>query len=169
VTVFNQFMRLENQQWGGEHGMGISGFGVGSIEVIKGPMSVLYGSDAVGGVVYVNPDSYFIGAGSEIELATIYNSNYNGFTSNLGIKGGLSKLSYLVQASLVDNDNFNTPDKEIENTYFIQIILSLILGLVFLNLKLEFLMEKKIMTTMMTMTMTMMIMTNMRKKKVTKI
>jgi len=128
VTVFNQFMRLENQQWGGEHGMGISGFGVGSIEVIKGPMSVLYGSDAVGGVVYVNPDSYFIGAGSEIELATIYNSNYNGFTSNLGIKGGLSKLSYLVQASLVDNDNFNTPDKEIENTYFKQSDLKLGLG-----------------------------------------
>lgn len=118
ITVFNQFMRVENQQWGAEHGMEISGFGVGSVEIIKGPMSVLYGSDAIGGVVYVNPDSYFTEKGTEIELGTIYNSNYQGLTTNLGIKGGLNKLSYLVQASLVDNNDFNTPDSEIENTYF---------------------------------------------------
>ena len=118
VTVFNQFMRVENQQWGAEHGMEISGFGVGSVEVIKGPMSVLYGSDAIGGVLYVNPDSYYKGEGSEIELGTIYNSNYHGITTNLGIKGGSNKLSYLVQASLVDNKDFNTPDGEVENTYF---------------------------------------------------
>ncbi|KRO87835.1 MAG: hypothetical protein ABR90_02375 [Cryomorphaceae bacterium BACL29 MAG-121220-bin8] len=128
VTIFNQFIRLENQQWGSEHGMGISGFGVGSIEVIKGPMSVLYGSDAIGGVIYINPDSYYNGDGTEIELATIYNSNFNGFTSNLGIKGNSNKLSYLVQASIVDNDNFNTPDEEIENTYFNQSDLKLGLG-----------------------------------------
>jgi|TARA_B110000503_G_scaffold14797_1_gene20303 iron complex outermembrane recepter protein len=128
VTIFNQFIRLENQQWGSEHGMGISGFGVGYIEVIKGPMSVLYGSDAIGGVIYINPDSYYNGDGTEIELATIYNSNFNGFTSNLGIKGNSNKLSYLVQASIVDNDNFNTPDEEIENTYFNQSDLKLGLG-----------------------------------------
>ena len=117
VTVFNQFIRLENQQWGAEHGMGISGFGVGSVEVIKGPMSVLYGSDAIGGVLFVNPDSYNTSGETEYELATIYDSNFNGFTTNVGIKGGSEKLSYLVQASLVDNDNFSTPHEEIENTY----------------------------------------------------
>jgi iron complex outermembrane receptor protein len=37
VTVFNQYMRVENQQWGAEHGMEISGFGIESVEVIKGP------------------------------------------------------------------------------------------------------------------------------------
>ena len=118
VTVFNQFIRLENQQWGDEHGMGISGFGVGSVEVIKGPMSVLYGSDAIGGVLFINPDSYNTSGETEYELATIYDSNFNGFTTNVGVKGGSEKLSYLVQASLVDNDNFSTPHEEIENTYF---------------------------------------------------
>ena len=118
VTVFNQYMRVENQQWGDEHGMELSGFGIESVEVIKGPMSVLYGSDAIGGVLYVNPDPYYYGDGSEIELGTIYNSNYQGLTTNLGIKGGSNKLSYLVQASLIDNKNFNTPDGEVENTYF---------------------------------------------------
>ena len=118
VTVFNQYMRVENQQWGDEHGMELSGFGIESVEVIKGPMSVLYGSDALGGVLYVNPDSYYKGEGTDIELGTIYNSNYQGLTTNLGIKGSSNKLSYLVQASLIDNKNFNTPDGEVENTYF---------------------------------------------------
>jgi iron complex outermembrane receptor protein len=116
VSVFNQYMRVENQQWGDEHGMELSGFGIESVEVIKGPMSVLYGSDALGGVLYVNPDSYYKGEGTDIELGTIYNSNYQGLTTNLGVKGGSNKLSYLVQASLVDNKNFNTPDGEVENT-----------------------------------------------------
>ena len=71
VTVFNQYMRVENQQWGAEHGMEISGFGVESVEVIKSPASVLYGSDAIGGVLYVNPDSYYAGEGTDIELATV--------------------------------------------------------------------------------------------------
>ena len=75
VSVFNQYMRVENQQWGDEHGMELSGFGIESVEVIKGPMSVLYGSDAIGGVLYVNPDSYYNGDGSEIELGTIYHGS----------------------------------------------------------------------------------------------
>ena len=51
VVVYNQGVRLENQQWGEEHGIGISSSGVESIEVIKGPLYVLYGSDAMGGVL----------------------------------------------------------------------------------------------------------------------
>ena len=46
MVVYNQGVRLENQQWGEEHGIGISSSGVESIEVIKGPLYVLYGSDA---------------------------------------------------------------------------------------------------------------------------
>ena len=83
-------MKHENQQWGAEHGMDISGFGVESVELIKGPMSVLYGSDAIGGVLYVNPDSYS-NEDMEVEIGSFYNSNYSGFTNNLGVKGNLPR------------------------------------------------------------------------------
>ena len=55
VTIY-QGVRLENQQWGDEHGMGISTSGINSVEVIKGPSYVLYGSDAMGGALYVEPE-----------------------------------------------------------------------------------------------------------------
>jgi iron complex outermembrane receptor protein len=57
VLVYTQGIRLENQQFGDEHGLGISDAGIESIEVIKGPASLLYGSDALGGVLYLNPES----------------------------------------------------------------------------------------------------------------
>ena len=50
VTIY-QGARFENMQWGDEHGLEIHSSGISSIEVIKGPMSVLYGSDAIGGVL----------------------------------------------------------------------------------------------------------------------
>ena len=38
VVVIDQGIRLENQQWGEEHGLAISSSGVESVEVIKGPL-----------------------------------------------------------------------------------------------------------------------------------
>jgi len=58
VLVYTQGIRLENQQFGDEHGLGISDAGIESVEVIKGPASLLYGSDALGGVLYLNPERY---------------------------------------------------------------------------------------------------------------
>ncbi len=48
VLVYSQGVRLENQQFGDEHGLGLNDSGVESVEVIKGPASLLYGSDALG-------------------------------------------------------------------------------------------------------------------------
>jgi len=55
VLVYSQGVRLENQQFGEEHGLGLNDAGMESVEVIKGPASLLYGSDAIGGVLYFNP------------------------------------------------------------------------------------------------------------------
>ena len=48
-------VRQEGQQWGDEHGLEIDGQSVGSVEVMKGPASLMYGSDAMAGVVIFRP------------------------------------------------------------------------------------------------------------------
>jgi iron complex outermembrane receptor protein len=58
VLVYSQGVRLENQQFGDEHGLGLNDSGIESVEVIKGPASLLYGSDALGGVLYFNPEKF---------------------------------------------------------------------------------------------------------------
>lgn len=58
IVVYAQDIRQENQQWGDEHGLGIGDLGIEAVEVIKGPSSLLYGSDALGGVLYFVEERY---------------------------------------------------------------------------------------------------------------
>lgn len=51
IVVVNDGIRQEGQQWGDEHGIEIDGNEVGSVEILKGPASLMYGSDAMGGVL----------------------------------------------------------------------------------------------------------------------
>ncbi len=56
VVVVNDGIRQEGQQWGDEHGIEIDGVSVHSVEIIKGPASLMYGSDALAGVILFQPE-----------------------------------------------------------------------------------------------------------------
>ena len=51
VVVVNDGVRQEGQQWGDEHGIEIDENQVNRAEILKGPASLLYGSDAMAGVI----------------------------------------------------------------------------------------------------------------------
>ncbi len=51
VVTLQDGIRQEGQQWGDEHGIEVDQNSIDRIEVIKGPASLTYGSDAIGGVV----------------------------------------------------------------------------------------------------------------------
>lgn len=54
LTLFDG-IRQEGQQWGEEHGVEVDKFAVDRVEVVKGPASLMYGSDAMAGVVNLLP------------------------------------------------------------------------------------------------------------------
>jgi iron complex outermembrane receptor protein len=117
VTVF-QNIRFENMQWGDEHGLEIHTSGISSIELIKGPMSVLYGSDAIGGVIYISPEKYLKENGLKVDIESLYNTNYSGITSSLGLNTTINKFSLLARASIIDNGDYENADGVVENTKF---------------------------------------------------
>ena len=51
IAVVNDGVRQEGQQWGDEHGIEVDPQTVHSVEILKGPASLMYGSDAMAGVV----------------------------------------------------------------------------------------------------------------------
>jgi iron complex outermembrane recepter protein len=55
VLVLNGGLRQEDQQWGTEHAPNIDGFEADAVTVVRGAATVLYGADALGGVVRVDP------------------------------------------------------------------------------------------------------------------
>lgn len=58
IITLNDGVRQEGQQWGDEHGIEIDDYNVTRIEVLKGPASLAYGSDALAGVINIisNPN-----------------------------------------------------------------------------------------------------------------
>lgn len=54
VVVVDDGVRQEGQQWGDEHGIEIDPQTVGSVEILKGPASLMYGSDAMAGVLVMH-------------------------------------------------------------------------------------------------------------------
>lgn len=58
VVVAENGIKQEGQQWGGDHGLEIDQFAVERVEVIKGPSSLLYGSDGLGGVINIRPGPF---------------------------------------------------------------------------------------------------------------
>ena len=51
ILILNNGVRFENYQYSSHHPLGIDEFGIEDVEIIKGPASLLYGSDAIGGVI----------------------------------------------------------------------------------------------------------------------
>ncbi|MDR0829317.1 MAG: TonB-dependent receptor [Prevotellaceae bacterium] len=86
IAVFAQGVRLENQQWGDEHGLGLDENGFENVEVIKGAASLLYGSDAIGGVLCFVDERFANENSVEARLSAEYQANTNGFRNNAAIK-----------------------------------------------------------------------------------
>ena len=123
VAVYSQGVRVENQQWGDEHGLGLDENGFEDVEIIKGPASLLYGNDALGGVLYFVDERYANDNSIEGALNSEYNSNTDGWRNSGAFK--LSKGRFHWNAfgaytthrdyedgngERVDNSRFHTGD-----------------------------------------------------------
>ena len=53
IAVLENGIKQEGQQWGADHGLELDAFNIGTVNVLKGPSSLLYGSDAMGGVIAI--------------------------------------------------------------------------------------------------------------------
>ncbi|RMA64501.1 TonB-dependent receptor [Ulvibacter antarcticus] len=119
VLTYTQGIRLENQQFGDEHGLGINESGIESVEVIKGPASLLYGSDALGGVLYLNPERFAPNDSVVVSGESRYFSNTSGSSSNLGVKLSGNKFKFLARASYgIHSDYKSGSGYRVTNTRF---------------------------------------------------
>jgi iron complex outermembrane receptor protein len=109
VTLVNG-LRLEGQQWGGDHGLGIGELALGSVEVIKGPASVLYGADALGGVIYLADEPFAQIGRQELSVQQKWNQNTNGSTSSLLYKKSTGNKRVLIAGSYANHADFQLPN-----------------------------------------------------------
>jgi iron complex outermembrane receptor protein len=109
VTLLNG-LRIESQQWGGDHGMGITDLGLGNVEVIKGPASLLYGADALAGVVYFNDLPHVPTGKRELESKTLFQSNTMGVTHRFMYREAREKVRWQIGAGYGNHADFRLPN-----------------------------------------------------------
>lgn len=119
VLVYSQGVRLENQQFGDEHGLGLNDSGIESVEVIKGPASLLYGSDALGGVLYFNPEKFAEANTFKGDFSQRLFSNTLGSSSALGLKTSTENWKFLVRGAYATHADYEIPDGDrVTNTRY---------------------------------------------------
>jgi iron complex outermembrane receptor protein len=87
VVVMSEGVRQEGQQWGDEHGVEVDGSSVNSVEILKGPASLMYGSDAMAGVVILHAQPTLAEGEMRASVSTEYQTNNGLFGYNLSMSG----------------------------------------------------------------------------------
>ena len=131
VLLLNNGVRQEGQQWGAEHAPEIDAAIASRLTVVKGAAGVRYGSDAIGGVVLIEPAPLRDSVGTDAAVNLVGMSN-----NRLGQVGGVVNhqfkkwptWSLRVQGTLKKGGNTRTPDYFLKNTAFAEQNFSVGLG-----------------------------------------
>lgn len=109
IKILSNGQNTDYQEYGVRHIQNLDAFLAERVEVIRGPQSVLFGSDAMGGVVNVKQAELPYGETTLGQIAGEYNSNNR--ERMLGAKVGAGSKDFAINAGIVtrDADNFKVP------------------------------------------------------------
>jgi len=99
IITMEDGIRQEGQQWGDEHGIEVDQNSIDRVEIIKGPASLMYGSDAIGGVVNLLTAKPVPDGKIEGSFSSLYGTNNGLFNESLKLQGNHHGLVWGVTAS----------------------------------------------------------------------
>lgn len=118
IVTINEGIRQEGQQWGDEHGLEIDPFAPDRIEILKGPGSLLYGSDALGGVINIleplPPPAGVIRG----EMVGGYAQNNSMASGSFLAEGNHDGWIWRSRASYKNAASYQTPTERVYNSAF---------------------------------------------------
>lgn len=90
VVVAQNGIKHEGQQWSNHHGISIDQQSVNQVEIVKGPASLQYGSDAIGGVINISSVHIPAENGFEGELSFTgkTNTRWSGASADVAFRKG---------------------------------------------------------------------------------
>lgn len=119
ILTINNGVRQEGQQWGNEHAPEIDPFIADQLVVIKGVDELKYGSDAIAGVILVEPKALRNQPGYSGEFNSGYFTNNGQYYVSGVWEQQLKKwpaFSYRLQGTFKKGGNVSTPDYRLNNT-----------------------------------------------------
>ncbi|MGV3510133.1 MAG: TonB-dependent receptor, partial [Sphingobacteriaceae bacterium] len=129
IVTLSNGVKQEGQQWGDEHGIEIDQYSADRVEVLRGAASLLYGSDALGGVINIIDALPPAPGHIRGEFLSNYSTN-NGLTGTSAmLQGNSNGFVWQGRGTYKNAFGYNTPEGRIPNTGFKEQNLSAMLGL----------------------------------------
>lgn len=129
IVTLDDGIKQQGQQWGDEHGIEIDQFKSDRVEVLRGAASLIYGSDALGGVINLLEPSTAPNGQVKGELISNYSTN-NGLTANsLMLTGNENGFVWRARGTYKNAYSFKTPTGYFPNSGFNETDLSGMVGL----------------------------------------
>lgn len=114
IVVAENGIKHEGQQWGEDHGLEIDQYAVDRIEVVKGPASLMYGSDAIGGVIDIKqldvPAENSVGG--SVDLTGKSNNNLLG--TSIDVFARRRVLYFTGRVTLLDFADYRVPTDSVD-------------------------------------------------------
>ncbi|MFZ4520369.1 MAG: TonB-dependent receptor [Bacteroidales bacterium] len=129
VVTLNEGVRQEGQQWGDEHGIEIDQFSADRIEVLKGPASLFYGSDAMGGVINILEPIHAPLNTIRGEIASQFATNNMMTNNTLMLEGNQNGFTWRARGSYKSAASYKSPPEYVYNSCFNEMNYSAMLGL----------------------------------------
>src|SRR5688572_1361107 len=107
VLVINEGVRQEGQQWGDEHGIEIDELSINRAEILKGPASLMYGSDALAGVINLITNIPVSEGTIKGNILTNFQSNSDLYALNTNIAGNKKGINWNVYGTLKSAGNYS--------------------------------------------------------------
>ena len=109
VIVTDRGIKQEGQQWGADHGLEIDQFDPEQVEIVKGPASLQYGSDGMGGVITINHPYLAQEGVLEGQIVGLYKTNNNLIGTSAMIRGNINGFVYQSRFSMQDFADYKVP------------------------------------------------------------
>lgn len=130
VATLFRGTRIESQAWGEEHGIFIPEQGLERVEVIKGPASLLYGSDAMGGVLNFIPQKPLLNTGRKSNIYLVGYSNSKGYNGSFQTQKRSEKSYHAFNGGHHSHADYRLPNgEEADNSRYNQFYAQGIWGL----------------------------------------
>lgn len=113
LVMLNNGIKQEVFQFSSNHPFLVDESTASHVEIIKGPASLQYGSDAVAGVVNVIRERPAKPNSIEGDVVSQYHSNTNGYLNSIGVKGSLEKFFFGVRGSLKSHEDYSDGDDNV--------------------------------------------------------
>jgi iron complex outermembrane receptor protein len=130
IITLNNGLRQEGQQWGDEHGIEIDEYSVDRTEIIKGPGSLMYGSDGMAGVInFIAPKPIDDGKITG-NIQSNYQTNNDLIGNSVMLAGNSKGFDWMARASRKDARAYsNAYDGKVFNSGFNEFDYNTMVGL----------------------------------------